>query len=378
MGVAMEPFKEFINKNLIDTLGQIFLRVLPEFPQEVFISLASQSLDKLELKQRVLQVRDALDATLPKNFDERCTVLIASLHPSEDTDRDQVKFGELGASGFAVWPLTELVSHCGLAHPEQSLAVLKEMTKRFSAEFAVRPFLAEHEAISLAVFQTWTEDKNRHVRRLVSEGSRPRLPWGMRLHQFVQDPAPLMPLLEALKDDPEEYVRRSVANNLNDIAKDHAEIVVGVAEEWIKDASKPRQKLIKHACRSLIKNGNSGALGVFGYCAVDSALADVQITTPVVQYGESVEFSVSLTGLTPGSNLMVDYVVHFVKANGSRAPKVFKWMDKQAVKSSSLTVARKHAIKPITTRKYYPGTHALEIKVNGVSLAIAEFELAMP
>ena len=374
----MEPFKEFINENLIGTLGRIFLRVSPDFQKDTFTSLASQSLEKLELKQRVLQVRDALDATLPRDFDERCTALLASLHPSEDTDHDQVKFSDIGASGIAVWPLTELVSHCGLAHPEQSLAVLKEMTKRFSAEFAVRPFLAKHEAITLKVFWTWTVDENRHVRRLVSEGSRPRLPWGMRLQRFVQNPAPLMPLLEALKDDSEEYVRRSVANNLNDIAKDHPEAVVSVAKEWIKDANKPREKLIKHACRSLIKSGNSGALGVFGYRATESALAEIQITTPVVQYGESVEFSVSLTGLTPSSNLMIDYVIHFVKANGSTSPKVFKWMDKQSAKSASMKAVRRHPIKPITTRKYYPGTHALEIKVNGASLAMAEFELTMP
>ncbi len=374
----MEPFKEFINESLISALGRIFLRVSPEFPEEAFTAFATQSLDKLELKQRVLQVRDALDATLPTNFDQRCTALVASLHPSEDTDRDQIKFSDEGASGFAVWPLTELVSHCGLAYPEQSLAVLKEMTKRFSAEFAVRPFLAEHEVLTLKMFQAWTADENRHVRRLVSEGSRPRLPWGMRLHKFVQNPAPVMPLLEALKDDPEEYVRRSVANNLNDIAKDHPETVVNTAEEWIRDASKPREKLLKHACRSLIKNGNSDALGIFGYSAVGSAIAKIQITTPVVQYGGSLEFSVSLTGLKPGGNLMIDYVVHFVKANGSTSPKVFKWVDKQAVKSPSLSAVRKHAIKPITTRKYYPGTHALEIKVNGVSLAMEEFELTMP
>jgi len=374
----MEPFKEFINENVISTLGGIFSRVSPEFNNDIFTELASQSLDKLELKQRVMQLRDALDATLPTNIDQRCAVLVASLHPSEDTDRDQVKFSDEGASGFAVWPLTELVSHCGMAYPEQSLAVLKEMTKRFSAEFAVRPFLVEHETLTLRVFQAWTMDENRHVRRLVSEGSRPRLPWGMRLHNFVDNPAPLMPLLEALKDDPEEYVRRSVANNLNDIAKDHPGTVVNTAEEWIKDAGKPRIKLLKHACRSLIKNGNSDALGLFGYSAVGSATAEMQITSPVVRYGESLEFMLSLTGLEPGANLVIDYVVHFVKANGSTSPKVFKWMDKQAVKSSTLTAARKHAIKPITTRKYYPGTHALEIKVNGVSLAMAEFELTMP
>ncbi len=373
----MEPFKEFINQDLIGTLGRIFLRVSPKFREDIFTALAARSLEKLELKQRVLQVRDALDATLPTNFDQRCAVLVSSLHPSEDTDRDQIKFSDEGASGFAVWPLTELVSHCGLEYPEQSLAVLREMTKRFSSEFAVRPFLVTHEVITLKVFQAWTSDENRHVRRLVSEGSRPRLPWGMRLQKFVQNPAPVMPLLEVLKDDPEDYVRRSVANNLNDIAKDHPATVVNIAEEWIKDAAKPRAKLLRHACRSLLKKGNSRALGVFGYSAVDTATVGIQLMTPVVQYGELLEFSVSLNGLKPGANLMIDYVIHFVKANGSTSPMVFKWVDRRAIKSPSLTVVRKHAIRPITTRKYYPGRHALEIKVNGVSFAATQFELMM-
>ena len=233
----MEPFKEFINGSVITTLGHIFQRVSVGFDEEKFAALAGKSLKQLELKERVLQVRDALDATLSQNFDRRCEVLLASLHPSQDTDRDGVKFSKTGVSGFAIWPLTELVAHCGLDHPEQSLAVLKEMTKRFSSEFAVRPFLIEHEAISLRVFSEWTRDENRHVRRLASEGSRPRLPWGLRLHSFVNDPSRLFPLLTALKDDPEEYVRRSVANSLNDIAKDHADRVVSIAGEWVVGAA---------------------------------------------------------------------------------------------------------------------------------------------
>ena len=374
----MEPFKDFINRDLISTLGRIFLRVSPNFDVEAFNAAASNGLNKLELKQRVIQVRDALDATLPQAFDQRCTALVASLHPSEDTDRDGVKFSDEGACGFAVWPLTELVPHCGLDHPEQSLDVLKEMTKRFSSEFAVRPFLVHHEAVSLRLFRKWTTDENRHVRRLVSEGSRPRLPWGIRLHRFVDDPAPLIPLLEALKDDPEEYVRRSVANNLNDIAKDHSKTVVSVANKWMESAPKPRVKLVKHACRTLIKNGDTGALAVFGYHAAKHVEASIKIATPVVQYGEHLEFSVALQGLKPGGNLMVDYIVHFVKANGTRSPKVFKWMDKQAVATSCLNATRRHAIKPITTRKYYAGTHQLELMVNGVSLGSEEFELLMP
>lgn len=374
----MEPFKEFINGSVISTMSQVFHRESADFDHIKFVALATKSLDELELKERVFQVRDALDETLPKNYDQRCDVLLASLHPSQDTDRDGIKFSEDGVSGFAIWPLTELVAHCGLEYPAQSLAVLKEMTKRFSSEFAVRPFLVEHEKIALRTFEEWAQDDNRHVRRLVSEGSRPRLPWGIRLQRFVSDPAPLFPLLETLKDDPEEYVRRSVANNLNDIAKDHAPKVVALADEWAVDASAARKKLLKHACRTLIKDGDAGALKVFGYSAMYGVTATLKIETPIVEYGESLEFEIELNGLDVGANLMVDYKVHFVKANGSTAPKVFKWKDKQSIKASSLIALRRHAIKPITTRRYYSGTHMLEVLVNGLTVGISPFELVMP
>lgn len=371
----MEPFKEFINGDVIQTLGRIFTRVSPDFDGHQFVKLATNSLEKLELKQRVLQVRDALDATLPQAFDQRCNALLASLHSSEDTDRDGIKFSQEGVSGFAIWPLTELVARCGMDHPEQSLAVLKEMTKRFSSEFAVRPFILEHEAITLDVFQGWVTDKNRHVRRLVSEGARPRLPWGIRLNRFVDDPSPLFPLLTALKDDPEEYVRRSVANNLNDIAKDHPAKVVAVAAKWATKVPATRLKLLKHACRTLIKDGNADALAIFGYGPANEVTASISVASLVVKYGESLEFDVKFAGLSVGENLMVDYKIHFVKANGTSAPKVFKWMDKRSLKSSFLSASRCHAIKPITTRKYYSGTHILELIVNGTSVGSVPFEL---
>jgi len=374
----MEPFKEFINNSVIATLGQIYQRVSDDFDDKKFCVLASKSLEKLELKERVLQVRDALDETLPQDYGRRCEILLGSLHSSQDTDRDGVKFSEEGVSGFAVWPLTELVAFSGLEYPEHSLAVLKEMTKRFSSEFAVRPFLIAHEEITLKTFADWAQDANRHVRRLVSEGSRPKLPWGIRLHRFVDDPAPLIPLLAALKDDPEEYVCRSVANNLNDIAKDHAEKVVSLAGEWAIDAPASRLKLLKHACRTLIKNGDSGALKVFGYNTMNAVDATIKIKTPRVKYGESLEFDIEANGLNVGANLMVDYKIHFVKANGLTAAKVFKWMDKRAIKASTLIASRRHAIKPITTRRYYGGTHKLEVMVNGLTVGSAPFELVMP
>ena len=375
----MEPFKEYINQQVIDTLGDIYSKVWPEFDRTRFIALAGDGLASLELKERVMQLAHALHETLPKDFDAASKILLASLHPSEDTDRDGVEFGPDGACGFATWPLTEfVVLRAETTKPAKALETLREVTKRFSAEFAVRPFLANHTEEALDIFMAWTKDPNRHVRRLASEGCRPRLPWGMRLNEFVDEPGLIMPILEALKDDPEEYVRRSVANNLNDIAKDHPDMVADIAAKWLKGADRNRQRLVKHACRTLIKQGHAGVLGAFGYQAVTPTQVKLEVLTPKVQYGDALSFSLSLDGLPAGSNLMVDYAIHFVKANGSRAAKVFKWKDMQSIEKAHIKAERQHAIKPITTRKYYAGEHLVEIFVNGASVARAEFELLMP
>lgn len=374
----MEPFKELINQNVIETLGDILFRVYPSFERSSYVALAAKDLKKLELKQRVVQVAKALDETLPKNFEELCPILVNSLHPSEDTAREEVEFSAAGVCGWAVWPLTELVAMRGLDHPELALSVLYEMTKRSTAEFDVRPFLDQHTEVSLKIFNDWTQDPNRHVRRLASEGSRPRLPWGMRLQKFVEAPDLIMPILEALKDDPEEYVRRSVANNLNDIAKDHPDMVAGIAVNWLKGASKDRRRLVKHACRTLIKQGHQKTLSAFGYMPIAPSGAKLTVLTPAVNYGEALEFELNLDGLPTGTNLMIDYAIHFVKANGNRAPKVFKWKDMQNQSGGRLNSSRKHAIKPITTRVYYPGEHLIEIMVNGKSVAQADFTLIMP
>ncbi len=374
----MEPFKDSINSDVIETIGDIFKRIWPSFDRTGFIDKASASLTTLELKERVMQVAHALDETLPADFADLSATLLSSLHPSEDTDRDEIQFGPGGICNRAIWPLTELVVIRGLDHPIEALDLLKEMTKRFTSEFAVRPFLDKWPEVALPIFHEWASDPNRHVRRLASEGSRPRLPWGMRLQSFVNDPTPLLAILEALKDDPEEYVRRSVANNLNDIAKDHPDLVSDLAERWLKDASKNRQRLVKHACRTLIKQGHPAALSAFGYKPLASAEASLTLHTPKVTYGGAIEFTLTLSDVPVGSNLMIDYAVHFVKANGTRSPKVFKWKDMQLSGGGDLVATRAHAIKPITTRKFYPGQHLIEIAVNGQSVAHAEFDLIMP
>lgn len=189
----------------------------------------------------------------------------------------------------------------------------------------------------------------------------------------------MLPILRALRDDPSDYVRRSVANHLNDIAKDHAALVAQLAHDWMKDASPERVKLVRHACRTLIKQGNASTLTAFGLKPPNIRRPNLQIIQPDVKFGEGVDFEVLLQSTSDGEQrLMMDYVVQFKKANGSLAPKVFKWTTITLQPNEGRTLRRHHAIKPITTRRYYPGKHALSLRINGQDFEQADFNLMMP
>jgi 3-methyladenine DNA glycosylase AlkC len=309
--------------------------------------------------------------------------MLASLAPDDggdigSTDVNGRNIEGRGIEGWAVMPMTHYVGLQGLAHFDLSMMLLKEMTKRSSSEFGIRFFLLAEPERTLSVLETWVGDSNVHVRRLISEGTRPRLPWAMRLPAFVRDPAPILPLLEALKDDGEEYVRRSVANNLNDIAKDHPDLVARIARQWLKGADKNRRRLVRHACRTLIKQGHKGTLKALGFGTPRVEMDMLRISTPQVIFGAALEFELSLTSTADRpQSLVVDYAIHHRKANGATTPKVFKWKTTTLAPHATLSAKRKHAIRKITTRVYYLGKHRLEIFVNGVSLGIEDFELIM-
>ena len=371
--LLVEPFKNYFNQTLIGQMAILFARVYPGFDRATFTAVASAELEALEMKDRANQIMQALDQTLPADFEAFADIVLASMHESEDPTGEGYSFDGSGLMGFAAWPVVDLVTHRGLGVPEKALPLLKEVTKRFSAEFAIRPFLRDHTDYTLSVLNGWVEDRNRHVRRLVSEGTRPRLPWGLRLQGFVSDPAPILPFLKALRDDCDDYVRRSVANNLNDIAKDHPDRVVAIAQDWMLDAPERRQRLVRHACRTLFKAGHAGALDVFGYKSASGLECRLGIITSVVRFGDTLEFEISVDGVHDGK-IMIDYAIHFMKANGRRSPKIFKWKDTSFGKAG-LAVSRSHPIKPITTRRYYEGEHLLEVLINGRSVAIGSFRL---
>jgi 3-methyladenine DNA glycosylase AlkC len=372
----MEPFKNVFNKALVQGMASHFVRHNASFDEKGFSRFALKGLDQLELKERSNRIVEAMAKYLPEDFEVAADVLAASLHPDPPDDLYGITVSDAGLAGWAIMPMGEYVGLHGLQHFDLSLKLLKAMTSRFTSESAIRHFFLNDHNKTLKAIKPWVKDKNRHVRRLVSEGSRPLLPWSAKIGVFVDDPSLILPLLEALRHDPEEYVRRSVANNLNDVAKHHPDLVADTAARWLQGASKDEQRMVRHACRTLLKQGHKGALSAFGYGEVALNVEIFEIPTPVVKLGESLVFDLAVKSTAKQTQpLMIDFIIHHRKANGTTSPKVFKWKTINLKSDTAHSARKKHAIKPITTRVYYSGEHFLEIQVNGQSMGRKSFVL---
>ena len=380
----MEPFKNLLNPALVVEAGALLQRHADAaglaFDGERFAALAVQGLEALELKARAMQVCDALQATLPARFETAAGLLEAALAPATTDDAITPPAGlHDGLRGWVLWPVGEFVARQGQAQPARALATLHALTQRFTAEFAIRPFIVWHPALCFDTFARWQHDPSVHVRRLVSEGSRPRLPWGLRLQALVQDPSPTLPLLRTMQDDPSEYVRRSVANHLNDIAKDNPGVVAAWLHEHLPGASAQRRALLRHASRTLIKQGHAPALQAWGLGQALQGTARLQLTPRRVLLGGAVQLTLTLrSNAARAQRLAVDYAVHHVKADGSLSPKVFKGWTLELAPGATLTLTRQHALRPITTRRYHAGRHEIAVQVNGVEVSRGAFTLLMP
>lgn len=375
-----EPLKNLVDAAAVQAIAHHVQRRWRGFDAAGFTAQAGAGLDGLELKARVLQVAQALVAHLPADVDRACGILEASLGPpGEGDDLAGLRTSAAGLAGWPVWPLTEAVALLAVdAAPERGLAALQAMTQRLTAEFAIRPFFVRQPATTFATVGGWLAHPSAHVRRLVSEGSRPRLPWGLRLQALVADPSPTLPWLRQLQDDPSAYVRRSVANHLNDIAKDHPALVVDWLAMHLPGAGTERSALLRHASRGLVKAGDAAVLAAWGLGAAFRGRVGLALSPAALAVGEVLTLTLDLqsTARTP-QRLAIDYAVHHVKAGGHTTPKVFKGWVIDLAPGEARQLVKRHAIKPVTTRRYHPGAHAVDVRINGQVLAEAGFELRL-
>jgi 3-methyladenine DNA glycosylase AlkC len=367
-----EPFKTFINADVVTRAAGHLARHDPGFDGHAFCAAVVPQLAALELKARAMCIADALEQYLAADFHDAAAHLERALRPLEAPP------GTGGLDGWFLWGAGEFVARRGMAQPVRALSCLREMTQRFTAEFAIRPLIAQHPTLVFDTLRQWVHDDSEHVRRLVSEGTRPRLPWGLQLRDLIADPSPSLPLLAALQDDASEYVRRSVANHLNDIAKDHPLVVAAWLERHLPDATPHRRALLRHASRTLVKQGYPPVLAVWGRAEPLHGTATLELAPAHITLGDDVGLTITLRSQAKGPQaLTVDYVVHHVKANGQTSAKVFKGWETRLEAGQSLTLRKRHAVRPITTRRYYAGAHRVVVQVNGQPVAEGVFHLTI-
>jgi 3-methyladenine DNA glycosylase AlkC len=360
----MPALKDNISGALLEALASELHRAWSRFPTSTFLAEAGTGLDELELKDRVRHVAGALRRALPDDVGGAIKVLRAALESPT-------------FAGWMVWPCAELVGQLGPERPEVVVPFMAELTPRSSCEFAIRPVLEQDPALVFAHLERWVDHPDEHVRRLVSEGTRPRLPWGSRLRQLQRDPTPCIALLDRLRDDPSEYVRRSVANHLGDIAKDHPTLALETAERWLEEGDEHVDWVVRHGLRALIKAGNPRALHLVGFAAgAPVRLVEFSVTPAKLPIGGQASIAVRLKADGGAAvPVVVEYRVHFLGPRGPRRPKAFRLAERTLEPGVVAELRRRHTFDHVSIRTLHPGTHTIDVQVNGRVFGSAEVEL---
>ncbi|REL33526.1 DNA alkylation repair protein [Rhodohalobacter sp. SW132] len=350
--------KNIYSKPFYESFSETVYQTIPSFDQEKFIHLIfNDEFDTYELKDRMHHTATVMHQFLSDDFPEAMVQIKDIIKNLRQTEQKKLSLE------FMFFP--DYVEQYGLNHFEPSVDAMEFITQFTSCEFAVRPFILEYDQKMLDRMQAWSDHENHHVRRLASEGSRPRLPWAMALPPLKSDPAPILPILENLKEDPSEYVRRSVANNLNDISKDNPKVTKSIAVRWL-DTSAETDALVKHGCRTLFKQGDMEVMNLFGFSSEKLECAEFVIHTPRVKRGDVLEFSFSVKNRDQQSRLLrLEYALYFLRKNGTHSKKVFKISEREIEPGEELSITRKQSFRPISTRKYYPGQQKVSVIMNG-------------
>ncbi len=359
-----KQWKNSVNGAVVVEVAKQISLVERSFDRAGFIkAVDSDDLEGRELKDRVAMITRHLHDFLPEDYSRTVEILLA-VAPE--------------LNGWGNWVLTSYVELYGVDYLELSVRAMKELTKRSSCEFAVRPYMMRYTDQMLRTLDHWTGDSNEHVRRLAAEGSRPRGVWMPHIESFKTDPRPVIKILDKLRADDSLYVRKAVANNLNDISKDNPGLAIKTALRWQKDKNAHTDWIIKHGCRTLIKQGHPDVFPLLGYTANPKVkVTGLKVVPAKVRIGGEIKISFDLESLADKKqHIVIDYNVHYVKKNGKTSAKVFKLTSKKLTPRQTVALSTGHSFQERSTRRHYPGTHRLEILVNGSVTAGVDFLVA--
>lgn len=367
------------NERFFDKFSKDLQLVIKDHDAPDFVSrIMDDEWENRELKQRCGHIATVLKEFLPADYKAAIAKILELLDHVEKRQPDfskidDVRFGLTLEYGMV---LDKYVEQYGLDDYATSVKAIERITQFSSCEFCAHPFIVKYPEEMMKQMLVWSMHEHWGVRRLASEGCRPRLPWAMALPNLKENPAPILPILENLKNDPARFVRLSVANNLNDIAKDNPQTVIDLAKKW-KGESEEVDWIIKHGCRTLLKQGNPEIMELFGFDSIKNISIDnFQISTPEIKVGGSLEFSFNLLNNNDKkAKIRLEYGVYYQKANGTLAKKVHKISEKEYAANSITPITRKHSFKVVTTRKLHYGLHQVAVIVNGNEFEKHDFEL---
>jgi len=374
----VEALKDMFNKEFFDRFTKDLKLIIKDFNTRKFISqIMDDEWEKKEFKQRCWHITTVLKNFLPADYKDAIAKILELLSHLKDVHN----FSEIDDTTFGLsleygWILDNFVEQYGLDDYETSIKAIEKITQFTSCEFSVRPFIIKYPKKMMKQMLVWSKHEHWGVRRLSSEGCRPRLPWAMALPNLKENPAPIIPILENLKNDVSRFVRLSVANNLNDIAKDNPATVINLVKKW-QGKSENINWIIKHGCRTLLKQGNAETMEIFGFNDIkDISIKDFKISTPKVKINESLEFGFTLMNNSSKKiKIRLEYGIYYQKANETLSKKVCKISEKEYAKNSITHITRKHSFKVVTTRVLHPGLHQVSIIINGKEFEKYDFEL---
>tara|TARA_Y100000766_G_scaffold218436_1_gene190386 strand:- start:1689 stop:2807 length:1119 start_codon:yes stop_codon:yes gene_type:complete len=363
--------REIFDKALIMKIGNQLKAVFNDFKVNSFMTKASCFDKKDGLKDRANNIAEALVEFLPADYETSADIIKSTFKPLK---KNQNNWNDFFLMPYAIYVEKK---GCKKEYLTTSFDLLKAITMRFTSEFSIRTFLVNFPKATFKVLHEWARDENPNVRRLASEGCRPRLPWAREIKSFKKNPKFCIELLQILRNDDSKYVQKSVANHMNDITKDNLELALIVLDNWKKENNKNTNWIVRHALRSEIKKGNPKALKIEGY-SLDPQIeiSNFFLSSNKIKIGDSIDLSFTITnkGGTV-ENLIIDYICYFIKSNGKTSSKTFKISRKKLQKKEYIIIKKSHSFKPLSTRKIYAGKHKITLFINGKIFNEKSFEL---